>query len=263
MMNLTETIKKMQDEPEQANNKAFADFFRSMVDGNVQVFTSAKPSGTGYAIDTAEHTGNVYCIMYSDSSMVAGKNGSKVCTIGLSNLIDSAYANPHIAGIAINPGSERPVYIQRKDLQIISGKQDPRLKSRDWGKGIPEYSEADIMVAEEAIEFAMEIVAQHGIAPEGYSIIETNNGLTAFPNFVCMKDTQLFFIAVDVAVAPRLPSLKPDVVPKMLKIADENHAKVLYAPVSFGSADPERMQAGLALSGDEFIGNFAGFIPLN
>lgn len=247
----------------QENSKEFADIFRELAESNAQVYTSAKPSGKGYAIDTAEHTGNFYCIMYSDSSMLEKRAGSKPCTIGLSNLIDACYANPHLAGIVINPGANYPVFIQRKDLQIISGKPDPRASERNWGKGIPQYTEKDLMVAEEGIEFAMEIVAKYGLAEENYEVLETNNGLTAFPNFVCSKDGQLYFVAVDAALAPKMPSLRPETVPELIRIAGESNAKVLYAPVSFGSSDPERMQAGLALVGDEYIGNFAGFLPLN
>lgn len=260
-MNLTEAISNMRSNPTEDNSKAFADTFRALVDDNAQVYTTAKASGTGYAIDTAEHTGNIYVLMYSDSGKLEKKEGSKSCTIGLSDLINSAYANPHIAGIVINP-NEDPVYIQRKDLQIMSGKDDPRLKSRDWGKGIPEYTDADLMVAEEAIDFAIEIVAVYGVEPEGYKIVEVNNGLTAFPNLVLEKEGQLYFVTVDVAVAPNMPKFNRDAKDKIIEIAKEHNAKVLYAPVSFGSADEERMAKGLALNGDEFIGTFLGFIEI-
>lgn len=262
-MTLTEAIKNMQADPNQDNNKVFADFFRGMVDDNTQVYTTASPSGTGYAITTAEHVGNVYVVFFSDSSYVKQPEGTKLCTIGLSNLIDSCYANPHIMGIAVNPYDDHPIYIQRKDLQILSGKEDPRLQDRNWGKGIPEYTEADLMVAEEAIDFAMEIVAEYGIAKENLKVIESNNGLTAFPNFVCLdSEGKLIFIAVDVALAPNVPKLRDDVRDKIAEIAKEQGAKAYYAPVTFASEDSERMVRGLALTGDKFIGNFLGFIEI-
>ena len=251
----------MRSNPGEENNKIFADFFRQMVDDNTQVYTTAKASNGGYAIDTAEHTGNVYVTMYSDSGKVKKPEGSSICTIGLSNLIDSCYANPHIMGIVINP-DEDPVYMQRKDLQFISGKEDPRLADRDWGEGIPEYTDADIMVAEEAIDFGMEIVAQYGLAPQGYELLESNNGLTAFPNFVVRKDGKLYFVAVDVALAPKIPKLDKEIVPKLLEIANEYDASILYAPVTFASADEERAQKGIALVGDQFIGKFLGFMEI-
>ena len=260
-MNLSELILNMRSSPTPENNKAFADFFRSMVDDNTQVYTTAKAANGGYAIDTAEHTGNVYVVMFSDSGKVEKKEGSSTCTIGISNLIDSCYANPHIMGIVINP-NDNPVYMQRKDLQVLSGKEDPRLVSRDWGAGIPEYSENDLMVAEEAIDFAMEIVAAYGLEKEGYELIEANNGLTAFPNFVVKKNGKMYFVSVDVALAPKMPKLSKDLIPKLIEVAEPYDAGILYAPVSFASADEERAKAGLALVGDEFIGNFLGFMEI-
>ena len=260
--NLSEAIREMRRYPNAENNKAFADFIRKMTDENQQVYTTAAKSGSGYAIDTAEHSGNVYCIMYSDSGELQLQKGSYPCTIGISNLIDSVYANPHIAGLVINPHKE-PVFMQRKDLQIMSGKEDPRMKHRDWGKGIPQYNQSDIMVAEEALDFAMEIVAEYGLKPGGYHLIEANSSLTAFPNFVAEKDGKVYFIAVEVALAPKMPSLRKEVVPELVRIAAENgNATVYYAPVSISSSDPERMAAGLALVGDEFIGQFPGFLAI-
>lgn len=260
-MTLTESIQNMRKMPSQENNKVFADFFRGMVDDNTQVYTTAKAANGGYSIDTAEHSGNVYVIMYSDSGKVRKPEGSSMCTIGISNLIDSCYANPHIMGIVINP-DEDPVYMQRKDLQILSGKEDPRLADRDWGVGIPEYTDADLMVAEEAIDFAMEVVAAYGLQPQGYELIESNNGLTAFPNFVVKKDNKLYFVSVDVTLAPNVPKLNKDIVPKLIEIAEPYGADILYAPVSFASADEERSKAGLALVGDQYIGNFLGFMEI-
>ena len=260
-MNLTEAMSNMRENPSQDNSKVFADCFRALTDENAQVYTAAKRMGNGFAIDTVAHAGNNYCVMYSDSSFAESRDGSSICTIGLSNLIDSVYSNPHISGLAINPNGE-PVYIQRMDLQIMSGKEDPRRAKRDWGKGIPKYEQPDLMVAEEGLEFAMGIVARDGLEANGYELLEANNGLTVFPNFVCSKDGQLYFVSVDCCLAPNVPHLNPEMAPKFMEIASEHNAKVLYAPVSFGSEDPERLKAGLALNGDNFIGNFMGFLEV-
>lgn len=261
--NLTELLKNMKEVPSPENSKAFTDAIKEMTEDNTQVYTAVKQQGNGYAIDTAEHAGNVYVCMFSDSGMAKTKDGSKYATIGLKDLIKSSYANPHIMGIVINPYDTNPVFLQRKDLAIASGMEDPRMAKRDWGKGIPEYTESDRMVAEEGIDFAMEIVAEYGLQPEGYELVESNNGLTAFPNFVVTKDKKLYFVAVDAALAPNVPKLDPEVKEKLIQIGKEHGATVLYAPVSFSSADVERAAASLALVGDEYIGQFMGFIELN
>lgn len=262
-MTLHQSLVNMQAEPSENARREFAAAFRKLADDNTQVYTAVKKLQNGYAIDTAEHNGSVYCVMFSEPSEVRHEKGGSTATIFLRSLIDSAYANPHIAGITIDPFSAFPVYIHRKDLQIISGMPDPRLITKNWGKGIPKYSEGDLMVAEEAMEFAMEIVAKYGLENSGYEIIDTNSGLTAFPNFALKKGDELLFVAVDVALAPNAPKLKDETKQKMLEAARENGAKAIYAPVSFASADPERMAASLALCGDSFIGTFLGFIELS
>lgn len=261
-MNLSEAISTMHTERTPEANKSFVDAFRELVNTNALVYTSVKKAGNGYAIDTAEHAGSVYTVMFSDSGQVKHEPSSSTATIYLPSLIDSTYANAHIAGIVINP-FDKPVYMQRKDLQVLSGKPDPRLAKRDWGEGIPEYSESDLMVAEEALDFAMEIVAEYGLKDSGFEVVETNNGLTAFPNYVLMREGEMYFVSVDVTVAPKVPSLSEELKKKIVEIASRNGAKALYAPVSFSSADSKRMEKGLALVGDSFIGNFIGFFELH
>lgn len=260
-LRLTEIISRVHAEKGERYSKLFAERIRAFTEDNSPVYTCAKRQGNGFTIDTASHAGNTYCVMFSDSSLPRSKDGSSVCTIGLSDLINSAYANPHIAGIVVNPYNE-PVFVQRKDLQLLTGKPDPRQQPRDWGEGIPDYTESDLMVASEALEFAMELVASRGLQTEGYSVMESNNGVGTFPNFVAMKDGHTYFIAVDVAVAPNMPRFNPEIVPKLLEIAAPYKATVLYAPVTFASADSKRMEASIALCGDSFVGNFSGFLPL-
>lgn len=261
-MNLTELIKNMHETPSAENSKAFTDQLKAMVDDNTQIYTAVKKQGEAYAIDTVEHVGNVYVIMFSDSGMAKTKDGSKYATIGVADLIKSCYKNPHIMGIAINPYDSKPIFMQRKDIQVMSGIEDPRLAKRDWGTGIPQYTKADLMVAEEGIDFAMEVVAAYGLEPEGYELVESNNGLTAFPNFVVTKNKKMYFVAVDAALAPNVPKLEKEVKDKMVQIGQQQGATVLYAPVSFASADEERAAASLALVGDEYIGQFMGFVEL-
>lgn len=260
-MDFTQAISDMRNTPSEEHNKEFSTLFKLMVDENQQVYTTARALPKGYAIDTVVHDGNTYVILYSEAEKVNKPNGSATCKIGLSNLIDSCYANPHIMGIAIDP-DDNPVYIQRRELQYMSGKEDPRLADRDWGTGIPQYSESDLMVAEEAKDYAMSIVASKGLEPQGYELLETNNSITTFPDFVVRKDGKMYFVAVDVALAPEMPRLNKALVPQYIEAAQPYNAGILYAPVTFASADELRAQARLALIGDDYIGNFLGFMEI-
>ena len=262
-MNLNESLESMIFQPGDENYKAFAGLFRQMTEDNTKVYTTCRPSGTGYGIDTVPHAGSNYCVMYSDRSTVKKREGSSLCMIGLSDLINSVYSNPHVAGVVIDPEDTQPVFISRRDLQPLSGKPDPRLEKRDWGEGIPEYTPADLLSAEEAMSMAMTVTADSALSPDGFTVSEANSSITSFPNFIAEKNGQLYYISVGVAAAPNVPRLDPDMIAKLRAIAAENSARLLYAPVAIAPADPQRMQKGLLLVGDEFIINFAGLLDLS
>ena len=133
-----------------------------------------------------------------------------------------------------------------------------RLEKRDWGKGIPSYNESDLMTQEELLDFAMQIVKQFEIDKNGFELISANNKVGVYPNFVVKKDDTLSFILVKADVAPRMPELTGEDKKIMIEQSKKFNAIPLYAPVGFGSTDPDRFDKSIALRGDGFYSNYVG-----
>ncbi len=127
-----------------------------------------------------------------------------------------------------------------------------------WGKGIPKYNKEDIMTKEELLDFAMENVAIYEFDKEGYMIVDSDNTIGAYPNFIVEKDNKTYFVLVKADIAPKMPKLSEKDRKEMIKEAKEVDAIPMFAPVGFGSSDPERFEASLALRGDGFYCNYKG-----
>ncbi|MBQ9979520.1 MAG: hypothetical protein IJP23_00445 [Oscillospiraceae bacterium] len=128
---------------------------------------------------------------------------------------------------------------------------------RDWGKGIPEYNESDIMTSDELLNFAMDIVEKYIIEENNYEKVFETSEPGEYPNFIVqVEDGVLWFIIVKAAIAPREPYLIPEVKQLILEHGEKHNAVCFFAPVCFGSQDEERFKASLALRGDGFYTNF-------
>ncbi len=129
---------------------------------------------------------------------------------------------------------------------------------KNWGKGIPRYIEEDLMTKEELLDFAMQIVKQFELDKKGFELVSANNKLGIYPNFVVRKDNTLLFILVKADIAPRMPELTEDDKKIMIEQSKKYDAIPLFAPVGFGSTDPERFDKSIALRGDSFYSNYVG-----
>lgn len=127
-----------------------------------------------------------------------------------------------------------------------------------WGDGIPEYKKEDLMTDRELLDFAMRNVQMFELDKNGYEIISASNQIGVYPNFVVKKDNNLIFILVKVDIAPNMPKLTKNDRKIMIEQANKFNAIPLFAPVGFGSSDPDRFDASLALRGDGFYCNYVG-----
>ena len=128
----------------------------------------------------------------------------------------------------------------------------------NWGKGIPKYNESDIMTDKELLDFAMQIIKEFEFIKNGWDIVSENNNINDYPNFVVTKDGLTYFILVRAAIAPEMPVLSDDERNIMIEYSNSNNGIPLFAPVGFGSRDPERFDKSLALRGDGFYSNYVG-----
>ena len=129
---------------------------------------------------------------------------------------------------------------------------------KDWGIGIPEFQKSDLMTEHEKLNFAREIVFNYEINPNGYEVVTASEELIKIPNYVLKKDGFTIFVVVEAAIAPDMPKLTPDKKSLLLSQAKNFNVICYYAPVGFGSVDPERFEASLALRGDRFYANYCG-----
>lgn len=92
--------------------------------------------------------GGYYISIYSDINKRTLGESKDVVTSDINVFIDSLYNNPHLLGIVIDPNQD-PVLVSRREINGLTIRKDPRLQIKDWGTGIPIYSEKDLMVEEE------------------------------------------------------------------------------------------------------------------
>lgn len=80
-----------------------------------------------------------------------------------------------------------PVIITRREINGLTSRKDPRLQIKNWGYGIPFYTEKDLMVEEEILDFGIDIVIDNFVKKNGYEIVEINRGTDGFPNLALTK----------------------------------------------------------------------------
>ena len=131
-----------------------------------------------------------------------------------------------------------------------------KCEKRDWGKGIPNYKQEDLMSKEEIYDFALEAVCNY--ESKQHKIISVSPNLNSIPSIVMEIEGKLSFVLVEADIVPNIPTL--DSRKKMLFI---NHSKnfdanIYYASVSFGSKDAERFEKSIALKGDGYYCRYLG-----
>lgn len=134
---------------------------------------------------------------------------------------------------------------------------DDRLKPREWGKGIPKYTDNELMTEEEIHHFSVQVVAGQ-LQEEGYTIHAFNPVLGSFPSVIAENDKEVVAVVVNGAVAPETPKLKLTDKFGIIGYSNGYPTKPCYASVSIGSADPERFEKSLALIGDGYLVRYTG-----
>ncbi|MCR5481314.1 MAG: hypothetical protein K6F52_00755 [Clostridia bacterium] len=262
MITFEEAVKNWTRDHSERNYKKLSKALKALYDEDGQVRVPLKKTDDGYLHGIFFQDGKGYMGIFSADDTVRREEGSEIGGMNLVKLVDAMFANPHIYGIVFDPYTA-PVFIDRKNLSLIIEKEDPRLERKDWGKGIPKYSDADLMVPEELLDFAIEVVLDTIEKKYGnYEVYEVYNSLHTVPNIVCKEGEQVYFIVVEPEILPNVPVLDDEKKKEALKHAKKFDAKLLFAPVSFGSEDEERMKEGLVLSGDDFNYKFDGFVEI-
>ena len=136
------------------------------------------------------------------------------------------------------------------------------IEQINWGEGIPEYDETDLMTSLEIQDFAIEIII-NGESKE-YEILGFNNRLNVYPSIFMRKDEKLYAVLVRGGSVKTQPKITQHEIEIMNEIAFKLNAIPLYASVGFGAADEARFDKDILLRGDGFYANYTGFeeIPI-
>lgn len=236
---------------EESTPTAYHDFWNKFVltvNSDEWLAMPTNHDNDSYALQIKDHKGEHYIVVYSGMNGSAGESKTIINT-SIRKIITTLYNNPHLHGIVLDP-NKNPYYIRREEISKRTNMKDLRRQFRDWGKGIPPCKPSDIMVREELLGFAMQVIADDYIKNEKYHIIEYTYGIEGFPNFVLKKDDQLYLMKVDVGVNPNIPIVSEKDKNFYLSVCKKFNAICLYASVSIESSDPIRAAHGLVLCGD-------------
>lgn len=209
----------------------------------------------------SEFRGGEYLAIYSCLDNRVKGDSKDIMAIDINKFIDVLYENPSLLGIVVDPNKE-PFLINRRTIHELTVRKDVRLFPKDWGKGIPTYSKEDLMVEEEMLDFGMQIVSDYYIHKNGFTILETNQGVRGFPNYALEKNGELYLLKVACEVCNK-PQCSEEDRSFYLSISKKFNAKCLYASVSIVSSDSERASKKIALYGDGYYADFSGVIELN
>lgn len=257
IINLIKAKEDMLDSRSPETSKAFAQTFAQFVNRGEWAYIPVEHNKNGYLMKILVYQENHYVVVFLDPKQSRSQSTTNIIWADINKVIDAIYSNPHIDGLVFDPYIA-PVYISRKQIDRLTDRKDPRQRKRDWGKGIPMYTQDDLMVQEELLDFGIQIVAQYGLQKDGYHILESHNGLGFTPNIVAEKEGNTYFVVVDSKIAPRSPTLDENKKVQLTEYAHKLHGKCLYASVQIFSVDDERCAASLALCGDGFYATFKG-----
>lgn len=203
--------------------------------------------------------GNEYFVVFTNKyqALLFSNNTSSLVEISFTNLIVQLLLNyKSISGINLDRSTTGLIIETPKILNKIFGTRDVyQTNIKDWGEGIPEYNNNQLMNNEMILDFGIQAVGQY-LIKEKYTILHLANKLDSIINVICLKDNKIVFIIVESAIAPIMPNLTEGKKQEALELAFHYGADLFYAPVSFGSTDGERFNQSIALQGDSYYAKF-------
>ena len=195
--------------------------------------------------------GGYYIAIYSSMENRVAGDSKDVIVTDINKFIDALYENPRVLGIIVDPNKE-PYIISRKAIHELTDRKDPRLVQKDWGIGIPEYNEKDLMVPEEYLDFGMQVMEDYYIPQNGFKILETCYAVGTFPNLALQKNGEIYLVKVDCSIGEK-PTYTEEERAYYLSACKRFGAKCLYASVVINPKDEERASKKLGLYGDGYF----------
>lgn len=251
----------MKHDTEETRRHVFS-IFRKYVEDGKWLFSIGKMDEKGTRLYTVNERGKQYIPVYTDGKLVE-KRGGTVFQTDVNKYLQTLYATTDISGLVLNPGSQN-LYLEKDYIPAIlihdkfpkeNNEGSPR---KDWGRGIPEYKNSDLMTKGQLLNFAMRIVHDYDLQDSEFVPISYCDNSNAQVNFIIKKGNDLLFVYVHPYALPNEPVFEDDTKRTLLDLCKKFNAKCLFAPVGFCSCDEERASAGLFLKGDGFDANYTG-----
>jgi hypothetical protein len=246
------------------NMKLFAQVLRSYIDNNTWVHIPGNEDENGFRITVLERRGSHFAAMYSDPSEIRNAEKGSILLTDINKLIDPVFQNKDIDGIVIDPYTtslclEKPFLLKCILHGSYPEQNNGGTPQKDWGEGIPKYSDDDLMSEGEIQNFAMHAVIDNERAlKQSYHLVSGCDYPGAIPSLIFEKDGSFLLVYIKGYVSIDEPVLTDSEKEALLEMSEKYNAKCYWAPVGFLSSDPARFEACLALKGDGFYCQFEG-----
>ena len=261
---LTLAIEKLESNATVENQENFAKILNRYVESGTWIYMPIHQDEKGYGLKIVESRGNHYAAMCSDSDKIKKDIGFDALNTDINKIIDSVFENENINGIVINPYTS-PLYLDKVFLlKCLLHAKYPTQKNagsppRNWGEGIPKYSENDLMSKEELQNFSLHTVLDNDNDIQNtFDFVSANDNPEAIPNLILSNNNRFAFVFVKGYTTITEPDLSDKEKDILLRLGKKYNADCFFAPVGFLSADPERFEAELALKGDAFYCKYLG-----
>lgn len=240
----------------------FAIMLRKFADASEWVHIGGENDEHGFRVNLISSRGKMFAAMYTDASEIRASAKSVMLT-DINKLFEVVFHNDGISGVIIDPDTTSLCLEKGFLLKCLLHSGYPKQKTagspqRNWGEGIPQYRESDVMSKGELLNFAMHTVLDNDHDIAAYQFVSACDHLDAVPNLIFEADDHFVFVAVNGYCAMEEPSLDKEKRLQLLALGKKYNASCYYAPAGFGSTDPERFAACLALRGDGFYCKYLG-----
>jgi len=207
----------------------------------------------------------MFVAIYSDDSEI--QSTEDVMMLDINEVMNTVFHNSQIAGIVVDPDTtglclEKGFLLKCIFHGYLPQTHYPATPPKDWGIGIPEYTQSDLMSDGELLNFAMHTVLDCEERDHDISVISACDHLNALPNLILEYDGHLAFVVVKGYCAETTPTPSNETLDLLGKYSKCFGAICYYAPVGFGSTDASRFDAWIALKGDGFYAKYTGLTKL-
>ena len=261
---LTLAIEKLESNASVKNQENFAKILNHYVESSTWIYMPIHQDTNGVGLKIVESRGNHYAAICSDFDKIKKDIGFDSLQTDINKVIEAVFGNENIDGIVINPYT-RPLFLDKGFLLkcLIHAKYPTQKKSgsppRNWGAGIPKYTEKDLMSKGELQNFSLNTVLDNDEnIKNSFDFVSANDNPDVIPNLILSSNNRFTFVFVKGYTTITEPTLSEYEKQTLLDLSKKYHADCFYALVGFLSTDPARFAAELALKGDAFYCKYLG-----